>query len=346
MAYDTSSPHFSAGTRLQSQGRFKEAVACFEAWLQKEPANVVAWNLKGLALRGLSKFDDAMYCFDQALKVLPNDAPTFGNMGRTLHDKGDYEVAILALDKNLATHPSSADVWSFKGSCFAKLQRPREALLCFEKATALEPKKAEYWSNKGASYADLGSFAEALECAQRAISVEPGCAAVWFNKAHFEEELDNTEAAIHSLETFVSLAPATMPAQITNARERIQQLKRSVRNETEQDSLDPKMQAILDVSERIANAPTEWLGDKVVTAEMTVRVPGLGLLGAVTLKGEITQEGSRYKCKTEVICLPMASKHEEKELFKTLDEAKQNVIKSWSAEAGALSLVLMCMPDE
>ena len=110
--------------------------------------------------------------------------------------------------------------------------------------------------------------------------------------------------------------------------------------------LGPELLAEMELSERIENAPTEWLGDKVVTAEKTVPVPGLGLLGAVTLKGEITQEGSRYKCRTEVICLPMASKHEEKELFSTLDEAKQNVIKSWSAEAGALSLVLMCMPGE
>jgi len=109
--------------------------------------------------------------------------------------------------------------------------------------------------------------------------------------------------------------------------------------------LGPELLAEMELSERIENAPTEWLGDKVVTAEKTVPVPGLGLLGAVTLKGEITQEGSRYKCRTEVICLPMASKHEEKELFNTM-EAKQNVIKSWSAEAGALSLVLMCMPGE
>ena len=109
--------------------------------------------------------------------------------------------------------------------------------------------------------------------------------------------------------------------------------------------LGPELLAEMELSERIENAPTEWLGDKVVTAEKTVPVPGLGLLGAVTLKGEITQEGTRYKCRTEVICLPMASKHEEKELFNTLDEAKQNVIKSWSAEAGALSMVLKRMPN-
>ena len=110
--------------------------------------------------------------------------------------------------------------------------------------------------------------------------------------------------------------------------------------------LGPELLAEMEMCERIENDPTEWRGDEIVTAEKTIPVPGLGLLGAVSLKGRITQQGSHYKCETEVICLPMASKHEEKELFSTLDEAKQKIIESWSAEAGALSIILLRMPPK
>lgn len=111
-----------------------------------------------------------------------------------------------------------------------------------------------------------------------------------------------------------------------------------------EDALDPRMTAAFDISHKIAASPTEWRGDKVVTAEKTISVPGLGLLGAITLSGVITQEGGRYKCATEVICLPMASKHEEKELFDSLDEAKKKILESWSSEAAAVALMLMVMP--
>jgi len=106
-----------------------------------------------------------------------------------------------------------------------------------------------------------------------------------------------------------------------------------------QDSLDLRVRAI---SEKIARVPTEWRGDKVVTAEKTVPFLVRGL--AVTLKGEITQEGALYKYRLEVICLPMASKHEGEKLVSSLDEAKEKIIKSWSAEA--LVLDMFWTPDE
>ena len=364
--YDTSSPHFSAGMRLQSQGRFKEALACFEAWLQKEPTNVVGWNCKGLALRGLARWDEAMACFDQALKVFPNDEPTWGNMGRTLHDKGDYKAAILVLDQCLEVKPS-ADLWSFKGSCLGKLGQAQAALSCFDKAVAIEPGKAEYWSNKGTACAQLGRFDDALSSYKKALEAEPNCAAAWYNRAEAEERLGQPEAAVQSLEKFLSLAPASMQSQTADARERAQRLKRlaeakagsaptseeSISGNAEQElndlMADSMLSAALDLSERIKQStkqsPLEWHGEQVMTAERTLRVPGLGLLGAVTLKGVITREGSRYKCSTEIICLPMASKHEEKELFDSLDEAKEKITQSWAAEAGALGLVLKTMEE-
>jgi hypothetical protein len=111
-----------------------------------------------------------------------------------------------------------------------------------------------------------------------------------------------------------------------------------------EDVIDPRVTAAFDISRRIAASPTEWRGDKVVTAEKTIPTPGVGMLGAITLSGVITQEGGRYKCETEVICLPMASKHKEKDLFDSLDEAKKKILESWSSEAMAVALMLMVMP--
>jgi len=161
--YDTSSPHFGAGMRLQYQGRFKEALAAFEAWLTKEPKNTVAWNCKGIALHGLTRLDEAIQCFEEALKILPDDPQTTGNMGRTFHAKGDYQRAADWLDKSLAALPA-AGYWSLKGDCLLRLGHPEAALGCFRSARDLDPTKAEYWSNEGATNAQLGSLSDDLQC--------------------------------------------------------------------------------------------------------------------------------------------------------------------------------------
>ena len=225
--YDTSSPHFSAGMRLQYQGRFKEALAAFEAWLLKEPKNTVAWNCKGIALHGLGDYDGAIKCFEESLKIIPDDPPTTGNMGRTLHARGHFQEAVHWLEKSLAGS-SVAGYWGLKGECLLHLGRLEEALDCYRRARDLEPKKAAHWSDEGAVHARLGSFKDALRCYQKAVEVEPDHAAAWFNKADAEERLGNLHAAINSLEKFLSLAPASMQSQAADARKRAQDLKRLV----------------------------------------------------------------------------------------------------------------------
>jgi len=232
MNYDTSSPHFGAGTRLQYQGRFKEALAAFEAWLVKEPKNTVAWNCKGIALHGLTKYDEAIQCFGEALKILPDDPPTTGNMGRTFHAKGDYQRAADWLEKSLAALPA-AEYWSLKGDCLLRLGQPEAALGCFRSARDLDSTKAEYWSNEGAIHAQLGSLSDALQCYQKAIDAEGNCAAAWFNKADVEERLGRMEAAKGSLEKFIQLSPAGMKRQIESAHKRIQEFAKPNANTNE-----------------------------------------------------------------------------------------------------------------
>ena len=115
--YDTSSPHFGAGTRLQYQGRFKEALAAFETWLVKEPKNTVAWNCKGIALHGLTKYDEAIQCFEEALKIFPDDRPTTGNMGPRSMQKAIIKRAVTG-SKRVSQHCQPLDIGVLRATVF------------------------------------------------------------------------------------------------------------------------------------------------------------------------------------------------------------------------------------
>lgn len=61
------------GTRLLEDGKYDEALECFDKALSLDPKNTHAWNQKGVALRSLGRYDEAIECFNKALEIVPKD---------------------------------------------------------------------------------------------------------------------------------------------------------------------------------------------------------------------------------------------------------------------------------
>jgi len=60
------------GVKLAEQGKFEEALKCFERALEIDPKDAAAWYNKGNALYDLGRYEEAIECYDRALEIKSN----------------------------------------------------------------------------------------------------------------------------------------------------------------------------------------------------------------------------------------------------------------------------------
>ena len=61
------------GLSFLEDGKYEDALDCFEKILASNPNNPDIWNKKGVALRSLGRYDEAIECFNKSLEIAPRD---------------------------------------------------------------------------------------------------------------------------------------------------------------------------------------------------------------------------------------------------------------------------------
>ncbi|HMK32383.1 MAG TPA: tetratricopeptide repeat protein [Nitrosopumilaceae archaeon] len=61
------------GISFLNDGKYEEALDCFEKILLTNPNNPDIWNKKGIALRSLGRYDEAIESFNRSLEINPKD---------------------------------------------------------------------------------------------------------------------------------------------------------------------------------------------------------------------------------------------------------------------------------
>jgi len=61
------------GVSYLDDGKYEEALDCFEKILATNLENPDIWNKKGVALRSLGRYDEAIKSFNKALEISPKD---------------------------------------------------------------------------------------------------------------------------------------------------------------------------------------------------------------------------------------------------------------------------------
>ena len=61
------------GVNFLEDGKYEEALDCFEKILVINPDDPDIWNKKGVALRSLGRYDEAVDAFNKALEITPRD---------------------------------------------------------------------------------------------------------------------------------------------------------------------------------------------------------------------------------------------------------------------------------
>ncbi len=61
------------GSSLVEDGKYEEALECFETALSINPNDPDIWNKKGIVLRSMGRYDEAIECFNKSLEISPRD---------------------------------------------------------------------------------------------------------------------------------------------------------------------------------------------------------------------------------------------------------------------------------
>jgi tetratricopeptide (TPR) repeat protein len=80
---------YENGIILHNQGRFEEALACYDKALAIDPLNSNILSNKGLSLHNQGRFEEALACYDKALAIDPQDEfiiKRSNNTREILHD--------------------------------------------------------------------------------------------------------------------------------------------------------------------------------------------------------------------------------------------------------------------
>jgi tetratricopeptide (TPR) repeat protein len=175
----------------RNQALFDRALEFADQAIAADPRKYNAWMSKADALFGLKRYQDAAAHAKKAIELNPKFALAFVRLAASYDALNASEEALAAWEKTVQLAGQNVLNWSSRGQCLARMGRVEEALASYEKALAIDPRFS------------LGKF----------------------YKGEAEARLGRREDAITSLQQFLALAPPNLGPLISEARQRIQEMK-------------------------------------------------------------------------------------------------------------------------
>ena len=177
----------SEGKKLNDEGKYEEAVTCYDKAIKIDPKHAEAWRNKGESYAFVSA-RKAMICFDRLIEVKPDDVAAWAwkeELSRLLER---YEEAIACSDRLIELRPEVGRAWTRKGYALSKLKRYEEAIVCFDKAIEMKYEVADSWMNKGIVFDRSGKAEEATTCFGKATELDPTDSYEWTVKGYKTEQ--------------------------------------------------------------------------------------------------------------------------------------------------------------
>src|SRR5712692_696436 len=161
------------GNVFRELGRLGEAVAQYERALALQPSNPMTQIYLGNALKAQGNIDAAVSRYRTALAIDPNLGIAHYNLGTTIKQLGQLEEAVFHYRQALALKPGFAGAHNNLGNALKELDRLDEAVTHYAKAAALDPQFATAHYNLGVARRRQSRISEATACFERALPIDP-----------------------------------------------------------------------------------------------------------------------------------------------------------------------------
>ncbi|CAB3799953.1 tetratricopeptide repeat protein [Pararobbsia alpina] len=198
---------------LHMQGRFAEAAALYQRFLDQEPRHGEVIELLGISQLADGDAQSAAGQFRQSIEIDPKRASLHANLGRALMALGRHEEAIASIDRALAATPDDVEAWINRGNSLGELERVAESLACFDAALRLKPDHAGALNNRGEALRKLERYDEALLCFDRVLALDPEFVLAGINRGNVLAILRRHDEALAAVKDVLAIAPDSTMAQ-------------------------------------------------------------------------------------------------------------------------------------
>lgn len=189
------------------QGRFAEAIPIYEIILKREPNNIGAANLLGIAFMQSGRMEEAAEAIQKGLRADPNQPDAHYNLAAVLQALGRAEEAIPHLHETIARRPGDPQALNNLGVALKSLGRHEEAANVYRKAVALKPDYAEALVNLATAVFQLRRYDESIRFAERALALNQNLAEAHLVVGNSLRALGKFDEALQYFKHAIALQP-------------------------------------------------------------------------------------------------------------------------------------------
>ncbi|MBS0579927.1 MAG: tetratricopeptide repeat protein [Proteobacteria bacterium] len=195
------------GVALARSGDVERAVVLLGEAARLQPQNAAVQANLAAALSGAGRLPEALAAYEQALRSEPRLPAALRGHAATLLQLGQVEAAISAFRKAVRALPQDDHACNGLGVALERSGQAAEARQLFLRATHLNAANAEAHHNLGLLEAAAGRSAEALASFTHALTLQPNNPILHVNQGTQLLSLRRAEEALASFERALALQP-------------------------------------------------------------------------------------------------------------------------------------------
>lgn len=200
------------GYRLQTAGRYDQAIVAYSAVIRRNPENTLAscaYNGRGSCWYAKKDYDTAIADFNEAIRLDPQDAAAYHNRGNAWYMKQEYDRAIDDHTRAIQLRPDHAKAFGGRADSYAAKGKAEAAIADYTRAIELDvqtPGADAFlsYNGRGVCYLDLNQYDAAVADFTAALELDRSKAFAWTNRGvaqfyrkHYEEALQDAVQALN-----------------------------------------------------------------------------------------------------------------------------------------------------
>ena len=195
------------GNSIEQQGRYEEAMTCYEAAIDLAPTLARGYLNRGNMLLEFGDVEGALKAYATAVEHEPGYAAAHFNTGNTYVRSGRPDAALEAYRKALASKPDFAEVEVATGGVLQNLGQFDQAVASYRRALAINPNYHDAHSNLGDAFMALGQHPAAAASYVRAAELSPGSEVDHFNLGNALQACGKLDFAVASYRHALDIKP-------------------------------------------------------------------------------------------------------------------------------------------
>ena len=171
---DTHSSYHEEITKLQTEGKYQEAIDLIKGTIELDPASADLRVELGICYFYLGNLEDSSKSYKEALTIDHNNVQAFLNLGINYYHQGENLKALEHLQNALSTDKQNSLVLKMIGKAYSKMEKFENAKEYFEKSLQINPLDWDCWNSLGYVFKiGLLELDEAKRCYEESLKINP-----------------------------------------------------------------------------------------------------------------------------------------------------------------------------